>query len=126
MSLLATISKSITNLLLDKLSVSLVEKFELEEDAVKEFLTEFLAQNMGTTKGGKVKRVVGQTGYRLFCAKQRESINKKFASKLKDADNKTKLSTISKELGKQWKALSDEKKEEWKTKADEENGKTGE
>lgn len=122
MSLLATISKSISTLLLNKLSPALVEKFSLDKDELDTFLQEFLAENMKMSK--KKAKGDGPTktnGYRLFSAEKREVITKKFKTKNKDANAKDTLSSVSKELGAQWKALSKEKQTEWNDKAVEQN-----
>ncbi len=122
MSLLATISKSISTLLLQKLSPALVEKFDLDKDELDTFLTEFLAENMKMKKSKATKEGPSKTnGYRLYCAEQREAVTKKIKSKNKDASAKEYLSLISKQLGTQWKALSDDKRTEWNDKAKEQN-----
>jgi len=118
MSLLATISKSISTLLLQKLSPALVEKFDLDKDELDTFLKEFLAENM---KMKKSKGPSKTNGYRLYCAEQREAVTKKIKSKNKDASAKEYLSLVSKQLGTQWKALSDDKRTEWNDKAKEQN-----
>ena len=85
---------------------------DIYEDEVETFLEEFLSQLGGDQK--RSKKVLGHvSGYILFSLETR--------NKVKDENPEITCEKLGFEVGKRWKALSDDSKKKWNDKAFKQN-----
>jgi mRNA-degrading endonuclease RelE of RelBE toxin-antitoxin system len=125
MSLTNALNAAVSKQLKVKLAAEFTAKFDLEEEKVTEFLTEFFSQQLQNVKGHKKpkldengNKIPGRvSGYIVYSNVQRAQIK---------ADNPSiTIPEIAKKLGDSWKSLDDEEKADWNKKAFEINTKNG-
>ena len=109
------ISNTVFNSLLSTFPTNFAQKFSLNEQEVKDFLTEFLSGADST----KPKRTTGPNGYVLFSSSNRKTIQSELetSGKLKDLTKKEAFGLVGKEVGARWSLLPADEKANWNSKA---------
>lgn len=110
------VSDAISNSLLSTLPPQFAEKFSVDEQEVKDFLTNYLNTLTGPVK---TKRSTGPNGYVAFSSANRKAIQDDLAAsgKLEGLTKKEAFGVVGKEVGARWKVLSEGEKDDWNVKA---------
>jgi hypothetical protein len=118
--MLSSIAKTIKKSLLDTLPAQVAAKFDIDESEFKEFLENYLSDQLAggktvrkssarkpTPKGKNGKGRI--SGYILFCKENRSDV--------KSENSEMTSREITSELGRIWKSLEDSEKQEWNDRA---------